>query len=240
MAAISFAISSWSGWTVSANNSERFARDGNHIRFSDLPDASMVPPLLRRRLNFMGRSCVGEMLQHLQASEDLPIVFSSRHGDIERTLKVLVDLASGEPASPMDFSLAVHNAIAGVLSIHCHITSNISSMATGRGAVVPVLLEAVGLLSDKVPKVLCIICDVALPEIYRTADCAGDHPFVACFMVTRSASPALQLRQDGTATEEACRNDTPLDFIDFLTSGADVFRVWHNAGCWTVSRQAFP
>jgi hypothetical protein len=239
MAAIGFSIASWSGWTVNANHA-RFARAGNHIRFSDVPDASIVPPLLRRRLNFMGRSCVGEMLQHLEAGEDLPIVFCSRHGDIERTLKVLVDLASGEPASPMDFSLAVHNAIAGVLSIHCHITANISSMASDQGAVVPVLLEAAGLLSDKVPKVLCILCDVALPAIYRTAETGDDHPFVACFTVTRSEQPDLQLRQDAAATQPGGHNDTPLDFIDFLSSGAAVFRVWHNAGCWTVSRQTAP
>jgi hypothetical protein len=225
---------------VNANHSARFARDGNHIRFSDVPDASMVPPLLRRRLNFMGRSCVGEMLQHLRENEDVPIVFCSRHGDIERTLKVLVDLACGEPTSPMDFSLAVHNAIAGVLSIHCHITSNISSMAADKGAVVPVLLEAAGMLSEKVPKVLCIICDVALPEIYRTAEHASDHPFVACFTVSNDTKPELQLRYEGAATTEVCANDTPLDFIDFLASGSGVFKVWHNAGCWIVARQSSP
>jgi len=240
VAAIRFAISSWSGWTVNANRSARFARDGNQIRFSDVPDASAVPPLLRRRLNFMGRSCIGEMLQHLQANEDIPIVFCSRHGDIERTLKVLVDLASGEPTSPMDFSLAVHNAIAGVLSIHSRITSNISSMAADRGAVVPVLLEAAGLLSASVPKVLCILCDVALPAIYRTADAANDHPFVACFTITNHAPLALQLQYEGVATEIACYDDTPLDFIDFLASGSATFNVWHNAGSWTVSRQTSP
>jgi hypothetical protein len=110
-------------------------------------------------------------------------------------------------------------------------------MAADRGAVVPVLLEAAGLLSDQVPKVLCIICDVALPDIYRTADAADDPPFVACFTVTQHDALQLQLRHDSTAREHACANDTPLDFIDFLASGADAFRVWHNAGCWIVSRQ---
>jgi hypothetical protein len=238
---LGFSISSWSGWTVSANHAERFVCDGNAIRFSDTPDASSVPPLLRRRLNFMGRSCVAEMLQHLQAGEDLPIVYCSRHGDIERTLSVLVDLARGEPASPMDFSLAVHNAIAGVLSIHCHITSNISSMAADSGAVVPVLLEAVGMLSEKVPKVLCIICDVALPEIYRTAEDAGDYPFVACFTVTNASGvDDLQLRYSGAAAAKAGSDDTPLDFIAFLASEAGEFRVGHNAGCWTISRRSTP
>jgi hypothetical protein len=239
--AIGFSISSWSGWTVGANHPERL--DCDAIRFSDVPDASSVPPLLRRRLNFMGRSCVAEMLQHLQAGEDIPIVYCSRHGDIERTLSVLVDLARGEPASPMDFSLAVHNAIAGVLSIHCRITSNISSMATGRGAVVPVLLEAVGMLSAKVPKVLCIICDVALPQIYRTADDADDHPFVACFTVTQAAGTDLRLHYAGAAGTDDCAHDTPLDFIAFLASSSGglasssgVFNVWHNGGRWAISR----
>jgi hypothetical protein len=235
---LGFSISSWSGWTVSANRSARFAGDDSPIRFSDVPDASMVPPLLRRRLNFMGRSCVGEMMQHLEPGEDIPIVFCSRHGDIERTLKVLLDLAAGEPASPMDFSLAVHNAIAGVLSINSQITSSISSMATGKGAVVPVLLEALGMLSEKIAKVLCIICDVALPEIYRTADDANDHPFVVCFTVTRANPANLQLQYEGPAGAVACADDAPLDFIAFLASETAVFNVEHNAGCWTVVRRA--
>ena len=237
MDTIRFSISSWSGWTVPANPSAPLAREGNHIRFSDVPDASGVPALLRRRLNFMGRSCVGEMLLHLEADANLPIVFCSRHGDIERTLKVLIELAAGEPMSPMDFSLAVHNAIAGVLSIHCGITANISSMASGPGAVVPVLLEAAGLLSEKSPKVLCIICDVALPEIYRTPDEPGGHPFVACFTVTSADHDALQLRYEGAAATAGGSDDTPLAFIDFLTSGVAAFRTVHNAGSWSISRQ---
>lgn len=237
MEPVGFSVSSWSGWTVNANRPSRPFSAGSNIRSSDMPDASMVPPLLRRRLNFMGRACISEMLQHLENDANLPIVFCSRHGDIERTLKVLFDLAKGEPASPMDFSLAVHNAIAGVLSIHSRVTANISSIATSAGAVVPTLLEALGLLSASSPKVLCIICDVALPEIYRTPASEGDFPFVACFTVTTGTRDEFCLAYEGPVGAEAVR-DTPLDFIDFLASDATVFQAVHNAGCWAIRKQS--
>ncbi|MES2605824.1 MAG: beta-ketoacyl synthase chain length factor [Pseudomonadota bacterium] len=225
---------------MEANRQSRVSGAGSNIRFSDTPDASIVPPMLRRRLNFMGRGCISEMLQHISNDENLPIVFCSRHGDIERTLKVLIDLAKGEPASPMDFSLAVHNAIAGILSIHCNITANISSIATSEGAIVPVLLEAVGLLSESTPKVLCILCDVSLPTMYRTSAEEDEFPFVACFTVTAAGGAPLHLSYEGSAGNAAV--NTPLDFLEFLAAGdadsAKAFTTLHNSACWVVRKSS--
>lgn len=237
MEPLGFSVSSWSGWTVNAMQLSLPASPGSNIRFTDAIDASIVPSMLRRRLNFMGRGCISEMLQHIKSHENLPIVFCSRHGDIERTLHVLIELAKGEPASPTDFSLAVHNAIAGVLSIHCNITANISSIATNQGAVVPVLMEALGLLSEDNPKVLCIICDVSLPALYRDPADEDDHPFVACFTVTASGHADLQLRYEGSEGSKAGPGNTPLDFINFLASGSSQFTAVHNSSCWTVLKQ---
>lgn len=235
-----FSIPSWSGWTPDPHILGRPATTGNNIRCSDQPDASSVPPLLRRRLNPMGRACISEMLRHLAPRENIPIVFTSRHGDIERTLKVLTGLAQDQPTSPMDFSLAVHNAIAGVLSIHYGITANISSVAASEGQVVPTLLEALGLLSPSCPRVLCLICDVTLPAIYRKPGDAGSPTFAACFTVATAGSNSLQLVHEHAAEPGPLRHDSPLDFIDFLASTASTFHTRHNASHWRIHKPAQP
>lgn len=193
--------------------------------------------MLRRRLNTMGRACIAEMLAQLEENEDIPLVYCSRHGDIERTLKILKDQACGEPASPMDFSLAVHNAITGIISIHCGIRENISSIASDSGYLVPALLDASGLLDQGHEDVLVIISDARLPEIYRETDDAGEYPFAACFRVTRFAGIALEIGYTGDS-QQACHSepDEVLGFIDFLTSDRNHFSTRHNGGVWSLTK----
>ena len=49
--------------------------------------------------------------------KDLPIVFSSRHGDLPKTSTLLADLADKNALSPTAFGLSVHNAIPSLFSI---------------------------------------------------------------------------------------------------------------------------
>lgn len=252
--AISFAVSSWSGWTSLATGMPQTQTSAvtdsaplgvlgsenpgieSPILISQSPDVSIIPPLLRRRLNPMGRACVSEMLRHLREGDNPAVVYCSRHGDIERTLSVLKEQASGEPLSPMNFSLAVHNAIAGVISIHQLISANISSIAAGEEPLVPVLLEAAGLLSDDCPAVLCVFCDVPLPEIYRSPQEQVPAPYATCFRITRDQGLALELQLLDEADTGAKVQTAPLTFVEFLSSTRDTFSTLHNGGQWAVRK----
>lgn len=235
--AIEFSVSNWSGWTLP---SAAGLFPAAAVQVADAPDVSAIPPLLRRRLNTLGRACAAEVLRQLRAGDNLPIVYCSRHGDIERTLGVLIDLASGEPVSPMNFSLTVHNAIAGIVSIHQGISANISSIAAGEEGLVPVLFEAMGLLSEEHPAVLCILGDVPLPAIYREHCRWPDLPFAACFTLSSGQGLPLTLDfPDGRppAAEPSPSGPQPLQFIDFLSSPRPAFAIPHNGECWTVRKR---
>ncbi|MDO8861115.1 beta-ketoacyl synthase chain length factor [Haliea sp. E1-2-M8] len=242
--AIHFAVSSWSGWTTGAADISPSVNTAKvkPILVSQTPDVSIVPPLLRRRLNVMGRACVSEMLRHLQEGDNPAVVYGSRHGDIERTLAILMEQARGEPISPMNFSLAVHNAITGVISIHQQISSNISSIAAGDEPLIPVLLEAAGLLSDTCPAILCVLCDVPLPEVYRDPLKQVPAPYVACFRITRDQGLGEELWLDVNAVSEADgpARTAPLDFVEFLSSACEFFPTRHNGSHWTVRKSRRP
>lgn len=229
--ATSFAISEWSGWKAmpsgnSLNEQESFT-------ISETPDVAIIPLMLRRRLNLLGRACGSEILKHL---EIMPIVYCSQHGDIERTTRILNELADDQPVSPMHFSLAVHNAICGILSIQTGLTSNISTISAGQEGLVPVLLEATGILLSGAEKVLCVICDVTLPEIYQDEQSLPKIPYAISFVVSKSEGIHLALTQLPQHLDEQKIIQLPTCLIEFLSSNKTELLINHNEATWKLAR----
>ena len=163
-----FALMGWQVWQATGNNE---------------PDVSVIPAMLRRRLSPMGRAALSVVIPLLDTWGDMPIVYVSRHGELNRTLGLLRDLAIDEPLSPTAFSLSVHNATAGLLSIHRGLTHAITAISGGAQDVVPALLECLGQCTPQQPQVLCVFCDEAIPEIYHTHE--QPHPLHAvAFVIT--------------------------------------------------------
>lgn len=85
---------------------------------SPRPDRGELP--LPRRMGLLTRavfSCVMELKkQYGEAVYGLPIVYSSRYGEIRRTLGLFDELGKYGDMSPASFSLSVHNATASLLS----------------------------------------------------------------------------------------------------------------------------
>ena len=232
--AILFAISEWSGWQATFSGESVDALPD--VTISEVPDVAMIPPILRRRLNLLGRACASEMMKHLQTDDNMPIVYCSQHGDIERTLNVLSELVDDQPVSPMHFSLAVHNAICGVLSIQAGLTANISTIAAGQQGLVPVLLEAAGILMGGADKVLCVICDVLLPEIYRDDQSLPKIPYAISFVMTQSDGVNLTLQQLPQNEDMPHVNLSPISLIEFLSTKQTKLLIEHNSVTWALSR----
>lgn len=209
--------------------------DLQQTKFTDKPDVADIPAMLRRRLNLLGRASASQVAQLLDEDDSAAIVYCSRHGDIERTLAVLQDIAAREAVSPMNFSLTVHNAIAGVISINKKITSCVSSLASGDEGLVPSLLEAVGLLSDQCRRVVCVHSDVPIPDIYQARVDAPRVPFACCFVVTANEGQALSLEYvDGSPPSGPLPD--PVLFVEFLGSDTAAITIRHNGGCWQISK----
>ena len=232
--AISLAVSEWSGWQTTLSDGD--FDELHDITVSETPDVAIIPAMLRRRLNLLGRACACEVLKHLKDGENVPIVYCSQHGDIERTLSVLKELVNQQPVSPMHFSLAVHNAICGVLSIHAGLTANICTIAAGQQGLVPVLLEAAGILMSGAEKVLCVICDVPLPEVYRDEQSLPKIPYAISFVITKSEGVNLTLTQLPSHDEEPLVGQLPIHLIEFLATNQTELMIAHNGSTWKLTR----
>jgi len=160
-----------------------------------------------------------------QLSERPParFIFCSRHGEFDRTLRILNSLIAKEPVSPADFSLSVHNALAGLLSIawansagHTVISAGVDSFGYG-------LLEGVACLkSASGDRVMVVYFDDLLPPPYNEVD-GGAETCVALALLLApphhdshdfgvGMGPGDRTSQRQSASAQA------LDFIRFMLS----------------------
>ncbi|GAB0152257.1 beta-ketoacyl synthase chain length factor [Marinobacterium sp. BA1] len=165
-----------------------------------------IPPMLRRRFTELGRCAAGAALPLLEDVDGVPGVFASRHGDTPLTLSLLEGIAGDEPMSPTGFSLAVHNAVSGLLSIARKDVSEVTAIASVENLIPHALLEAVTQLQNS-ESVLCLIYDVPLPELYQPYTSCEPFPFALAMLLSRSEGVKMTLEQHSPQAIEADSSD---------------------------------
>lgn len=195
---VSFHIESWSAIAPSLRTQEAWKNWlqqpwplANEAEKVSLPQ---VPPLLRRRLNVLGKYAVAVSMDQLAEQQQIVTVFASRHGDTELTLSLLKQIGRDEALSPTGFSLSVHNAVSGLLSIARKDTLPSTAIAAMRGLVLQTLCEGISQLQQH-QKVLCVITDIPLPDIYQSYCEGQDFPFALAFIMSREGAQSFTLTQ---------------------------------------------
>ena len=176
---INFNIAAWRAWAPGLDTVADWQawsqQPGILAASSAAPDVSFLPAMQRRRLSRLARMAFSVGWPLAQGHEALPLVFASRHGETPRTLDILNDLAAGQPLSPTQFSLSVHNAVIGLWSIMRGETSEMTALAAAGDGLEHALIEACALLNEGAPAVLLIITEEQPPQAY--AHWIDDVPF---------------------------------------------------------------
>ncbi|MDD1791866.1 beta-ketoacyl synthase chain length factor [Enterovibrio sp. ZSDZ42] len=131
------------------------------------PPASAIPAMMRRRMSAISKLAVQiatELIEH--ESVDF-VVFSSRHGELQRTITLLNEIQAGQDASPTAFSQSVHNTAAGLFTIATKQAIPATSLSGGEDSFHYALTEAAIYLTENPKhKVLVVDFDAPLPEPY--------------------------------------------------------------------------
>jgi hypothetical protein len=128
------------------------------------PDVAFVDRLQRRRLSPLARGCF-HCARRVSPPEQVRVVFASRHGEADRTLAILQDLAAGAEVSPALFSMSVHNAVPGLWSILNGDRASFSAVAAGPDSFGWGLVEALATFrADPSGPVLFLYGDDRLPD----------------------------------------------------------------------------
>ena len=150
---LTFQLLGWSAWTETLATPEAWRIWANAVTDDRSADVGYAPSgdltmMLRRRATSVGRSALGAAMGLPRVGE-ARYILSSRHGELNRTVSILKCLADAEPVSPADFSMSVHNGLAGLLSIATKNTNGHSAVSAGPESFCYGLLEAAACLAEK-------------------------------------------------------------------------------------------
>jgi len=202
---IGFHLRTWASWTPDCG----------------LDNTGALPALLRRRVTPLGRQALSAAWG-LSKTESARLVFSSRHGEFSRTLSLLEAVANRTDLSPADFTLSVHHALVGLLSIAQGNHRGHTAVAAGSESFCFGLMEAAACLMEN-PKepVVFVHYDEPLPNLYARFN--ETHTEAVALALTLSATgegEPIMFHSRCTPAGETRSASHALDFLNFLTSGA--------------------
>ena len=161
--------------------------------------ADEIPMLLRRRLRGPALGAVRCGLGALR-SVTLPVelVSCGRHGDLHRTQRLIWGMVEGQPPSPLEFSLSVHNALAGMLDLVRGERTGHTSIAAGRHTFTAALTELWARLSCQPDRAMLLFyVEYGLPQELADQTDPGLDGTVLAALIERTAAvpPLAELRR---------------------------------------------
>lgn len=205
---LNITIKQWSAWAPGIDNLQAWQQWANNEKqLEDRPlPKPRIPAMLRRRLDTTGNIALHCTLQCLQDNQHLPTIFCSRHGELNRTIGMLENLAEQIALSPTAFSLSVHNTNSGIFSIARKDHSPSTAISAAENSLMMGLIEAVGQLTEgRHSEVLVVISDAPLPDPLSLFQESFAHPYGAAFLISQdeNSGESFTLTPEQTAPEQA-------------------------------------
>lgn len=227
MTAIVFSVKSWVAWNPGEADTDCW-------RGSLIPEAA--PPLmLRRRVSRLGQRVLRAAWAQPDTANAL-LIFSSRHGEFSRTLSILDSLTAGTEVSPADFSLSVHHALAGLLSIATANRRGHTAVAAGLETLFYALLEGAACRREA-PDVPVVIAhyDEPLPEPYDTFGQASEETVALTLCLDREGQ-ALRLSWVSSSAGAVPSANPAGRLIDLLEGTGTSATIVGERLTWTLQR----
>jgi hypothetical protein len=188
---IKFSIESWAAWAPQHENQEQWrqwAKTGQALEDNEeKPALDFLPAMFRRRLSQLSKAGLQAAFDCLAGQKNVPSVFVSRHGEMQQLVKLITALNEVKSVSPAAFSLSVHNTTSGLFSIANENVAPSTALAGGEHSLEAGFLEALGILQNNDQgKVLLVIADEYIHEIYRSILPQPQPPVALAFLLTRS------------------------------------------------------
>ncbi|GHD68988.1 beta-ketoacyl synthase chain length factor [Jeongeupia chitinilytica] len=228
--ALHFSLRQWSAWAPGLESREAWlAWDGTLPAGDSAPKVAAMPAMLRRRADRLGKMTLETLYADDIAYQGQPLIHASRHGEAARTVPLLQSLAAEGKVSPQAFSMAVHNATAGLFTIATQTHTPVSAIAAGNETALAGLVEACSQLADGAPSVLLCFSDEPLPTLYQRYADAPEAPFSLVLNLVAGHGFSL------VAGAAGGRDATPLELLHFLLGNGAVLPLAMRGG-WQLVR----
>ncbi|GLT18738.1 hypothetical protein GCM10007938_25190 [Vibrio zhanjiangensis] len=177
---ISFNIDAWlansPGFTTT-DDWKQWASSGRWPEES-LLNVSDIPAMMRRRMSQVSKLAVKTAIELLKHHDVSYLIFSSRHGELHRSVTLIENILKGEETSPMAFAQSVHNTAAGLTTIATKQPIPLTSISASENTFQSALIEAWLFLQDNPSKkVLVVDFDEPLPKPYSEFESHRYHAY---------------------------------------------------------------
>ncbi|MCY1391037.1 hypothetical protein D9M71_58650 [compost metagenome] len=237
---ITFNIAQWRAWApelVSAHDWLQWSQAPRPISTADVaPDVSFLPAMQRRRLGRLARMAFSVGWPLAEENAQLPLVFVCRHGETPRTFELLSELAAGQPLSPTQFSLSVHNAVIGLWSILRGSNAEMTSLAAAGDGLEHGMLEAAALLQEGAPAVLLVVTEETPAPAYASWIDDVPFPYAVGLLLTAGDDWALSA-SPASSDAPACHWPHAVDLLRCLLSKQDGCQHTCNGRTWHWQRK---
>ncbi|MDC9615696.1 beta-ketoacyl synthase chain length factor [Xenorhabdus khoisanae] len=205
-----------------------------------LAKCSQLPMMTARRLSSGSRLAVDCGLTILRRNQVDAIVYSSRHGELERNYQILQNLAQTESVSPTNFAMSVHNSSVGNLTIVAKAPLVSSSISAGIDSFQQGLFEALTLLHAGHRKILLVDFDGGIPGFYHNVIDANTptYPFAVALLLEQGTGLCCTKQSSTRLSAPETEPNLPqsLQFLHGWLRGEQNFMVTGDRCQWNWNR----
>ncbi|TCL04067.1 beta-ketoacyl synthase chain length factor [Sodalis ligni] len=237
---LTFSLLDWQASAPGLGEADEWLRWAGLPAFIDpkrpLAKCNELPMMTARRLNSGSRAAVDCGLALLRRQKVDAIVFTSRHGELERNLRILRALAQEEETSPTDFAMSVHNAAAGSLTIAAAMPLVTTSLAAGMDTFQQGLVEAAALQSAGYERILLVDFDGVIPEFYQDAIPVQmpRYPYAVALLLTKGKT--MSCESDMASAGEEPSMAQSLQFLHAALAEQPRFVIYGERLAWRWTR----
>jgi len=187
-----------------------------------LPKPQYYPKAQLRRLSPFSKVILECLDMQEALTDNLPLVFASQHGDLDKTVKLIKNTAQSEELSPTHFALSVHNSTTGLFGIATKNKAATTTISAGKNSFTEGLVEASMQAKQDSTDVLYVYCDFPVPEEYSQFEQSSPALCIAMVIsaTLQDRKPLCSITIEQNCTKQNTINTTRdstelcLDFIN--------------------------
>lgn len=210
-----------------------------HVIDPAAPQAKLceLPMMTARRLSSGSKLAVECGMAMLRRHQIDAVLYTSRHGELERNYRILHALATEQALSPTDFALSVHNSAVGNLTIAARQPIVSSSLSAGKETFQQGLCEVMCLLQAGFQRVLMVDFDGAIPEFYHPhlPPAMPTWPYAVALVIEAGSSLRCETQPQTTNPQEAALPQS-LQFLQHYLQDTSDFTVAGERLAWRWQR----
>ncbi|MGL5334587.1 MAG: beta-ketoacyl synthase chain length factor [Enterovibrio sp.] len=217
----------WQNWSK-----QPFAIDPNAAQAK----LTELPMMTARRLSSGSKLAVECGLAMLRQHAIDAILYTSRHGELERNFRILKALATQQALSPTDFAMSVHNSAVGNLTIVAKHPAVYSSLSAGQDTFQQGLCEIICLLQAGYQRVLMVDFDGVLPDFYHPSLPVQMPKWAYAIALVFEAGNALECRSERTDENTEAALPQSLQFLQHVLNDSPMFSILGDNLLWRWSQ----